>query len=119
MSLHETISLRRGPLVDLSFSDGSALVALAGELDISIAGELREQLARPEILLARQVCVDLNRVGFLDSSCVDLIVTACKRIRASGGSFSVACGARGNARRMFEVDGLVEYLQVGEIIRQG
>ena len=110
MSLQERIPSQRASVVELFVSEGSALVTPAGELDISNAGELREQLARPDVLDARQVCVDLNMVGFLDSSCIDLIVTACKRIRATGGSFTVACNARGSVRRRFEVDGLVEYL---------
>lgn len=114
MSLQEDIHIQRASVVDLFLSKGSALVTPAGELDISNAGELREQLARPEVLDAHQVCVDLNLVGFLESSCLDLIVSACKRIRATGGSFSVAYGGRGIVRRVFEVDGLVEYLQVGE-----
>ena len=119
MSLQEKVPSLRTSVVDLVVSEGSAVVTPAGELDISNAGELREQLARPEVLGARQVCVDLNRVGFLDSSCIDLIVTACKRIRAAGGSFSVACDARGTVRRMLEVDGLIEYLQVGEACPPG
>ena len=114
MSLQENSPSRRASVVGLVVSEGTALVTPAGELDISNAGELREQLARPEVLDARQVCVDLNLVGFLESSCLDLIVTACKRVRATGGSFSVACGALGIVRRVFEVEGLVEYLQVGE-----
>ena len=112
MPLQAKGSFRRPPTVDLSFSEDSAHVALKGELDISMAGELREQLARPEVLGARRVCVDLNRVDFLESSCIDLIVSTCKRVRGSGGSFSVTCGAGGIVRLVFEVDGLVEYLQV-------
>ena len=119
MSLRENSPSRRASVVDLCVSEGSTLVTPAGELDISNAGELREQLARPEVLGARQVCVDLNMVGFLDSSCIDLIVTACKRIRATGGSFTVACDASGAVRRMFEFDGLVEYLEVGEACPPG
>lgn len=114
MSLPESTPRERTSVVDSFFSEGSALVVPAGELDISNAGELREHLARPEVLGALQVCVDLNLVSFLESSCIDLIVTACKRVRATGGSFSVACGERGIVRRVFEVDALVEYLQVGE-----
>ena len=70
MSLQERIPGPRASAVDLFVSEGSALVTPAGELDISNAGELREQLARPDVLAARQVCVDLNMVGFLDSTCI-------------------------------------------------
>ena len=119
MSLQERNPGRGASVVALLISEGSALVTPAGELDISNAGELREQLARSEVLHARQVCVDLNKVGSWTRHCIDLIVTACKRIRATGGSFAVACDLRGTVRRRFEVEGLVEYLQVGESCPSG
>jgi anti-sigma B factor antagonist len=93
-------------------SDGTVLVTLAGELDLSRAEELREQLAHPEVLSARTVRVDLSRVSFLDSVIIGLIVTACKRVRAAGSSFSVVCEHEGIARNVFEIDGLVKYMQV-------
>ena len=58
------------------------------------------------------VRLDLNQVSFLDSVIIGLIVSACKRARAAGSSFSVVCALEGIARRVFEIDGLVEYLQV-------
>ncbi len=97
---------------DLSVSEGVALVTLAGELDLSRAEELREKLAHPEVLSARVVRVDLNRVSFVDSVIIGVIVSACKRMRAAGCSFSVVCALEGIPRRVFEIDGLVEYLQL-------
>lgn len=99
---------------DLCVSDGTALFALCGELDVSNAEELREQFARDEVLSARVVRVDVTQVSFLDSVIIGLIVTACKRVRAAGSSFSMICDLQGIARSVFELDGLVEYLQVGE-----
>jgi anti-sigma B factor antagonist len=113
MALQEENSSEQPDLVaDLCVSDGAVLVTLAGELDLSRAEELREQLAHPEVLNARAVRVDLSRVSFLDSVIIGVIVTACKRARAAGTSFSVVCALEGIARRVFEIDGLVEYLQV-------
>ena len=113
MALQAENSLERADLVpDVSVPDGVVLVTLVGELDLSRAEELREQLAHPEVLCARAVRVDLNRVSFLDSVIIGLIVSACKRVRATGSSFSVECALEGTARRVFEIDGLVEYLQV-------
>jgi anti-anti-sigma factor len=100
------------PVPNLCVSDGAALVSFAGELDLSRAEELREQLADPQVLRARAVRVDLSRVSFLDSVIIGLIVSACKRMRAAGSSFSVVCALEGLARRVFEIDGLLEYLQV-------
>jgi anti-sigma B factor antagonist len=113
MVLPEENSSERADLVaGVCVSDGAVLVTLAGELDLSRAEELREQLAHPEVLSARAVRVDLSRVSFLDSVIIGVIVTACKRVRAEGSSFSVVCDPEGIARNVFEIDGLVEYLQV-------
>jgi anti-anti-sigma factor len=96
-------------------SGGTAVVVLAGEFDLSRAEELREQLASPEVLAASAVRVDLTEVEFLESVTIGLIVTACKRVRAGGGSFSVICGPQGIARKVFVLDGLLEYLDVQEL----
>jgi anti-sigma B factor antagonist len=91
--------------------DGATVVLLAGELDISSAGALREVLVLPEVVNTSNVRVDLTKVEFLDSSCIGVLVSACKRIAASGGTLSVACG-QGEPRRALEVSGLLEYLHV-------
>ena len=91
--------------------DASVIVSLAGEFDLSTAEDLRECLVRSEVLDASRVQVDLSEVTFLDSSCIGLVVAACKRVRSAGGTFSVRCGA-GPARQTLEVSGLVGYLQV-------
>jgi len=90
---------------------GATLVVLAGEVDIASCGALREVLVLPEVLNAPIVRVDLTGVEFLGSPGIGLFVSACKRVRESGGAFSVVCG-RDNCRRLLEVAGLIEYLQV-------
>ena len=91
--------------------DGATVVLLAGQLDISSAGALREVLVLPEILSTSSVRVDLTKVEFLDSSGLGVFVSACKRITAAGGTFSVTC-PQGEPRRALEVSGLLEYLHV-------
>jgi anti-sigma B factor antagonist len=91
--------------------NGATVVTIAGELDLSSAGALREVLVLPEVLNAPAVRVDLTNVEFMGSTGVGLLVTACKRIKHSGGTFSVICGTE-EPRRILEVSGLLEYLDV-------
>jgi anti-anti-sigma factor len=98
----------------VSVSGDTAVVVLAGDFDLSRAEELREQLARPEVLRAGAVRLDLTRVDFLESVTIGLIVASCKRARAGGSSFSVVCDPQGMARKVFSLDGLLEYLDVVE-----
>ena len=86
-------------------------MSLAGELDLSTAGALREVLALPEVFNAAAVRVDLTKVEFLGSTGIGVLVSACKRIKDSGGSFSVICG-RSELRHVLEISGLLEYLHV-------
>jgi anti-sigma B factor antagonist len=95
--------------------DGLVIVSLAGQFDLSTAEDLRESLVSPEVLGAPRVRVDLSEVTFLDSSGIGLLVSACKRVRSAGGTFSASSGG-GPARRILEVAGLIEYLHVEEVV---
>ena len=96
---------------EVTDADDATIVSLAGEIDISSAGALREVLVLPEVLQAPWVRLDLTKVEFLDSPGIGMIVSACKRVRALGGAFSVTCG-EGKVRHILEVAGLLEYLHV-------
>ena len=100
--------------VQASVTNNTALLRLSGELDLSTVGQLREQIFRPEVLDAHEVRVDLSGITFLDSSGIGVVVTACKLARAAGGSFSVVCVPPGIVRRLLELNGLADYLELGD-----
>lgn len=91
---------------------GTTVVEVAGELDVSTAGELREAFVEsiPETEPCN-LCLDIRNLTFLSSVGIGLIVSACKRVRAQGGSFSAVCG-QSSARRVLEISGLPDYLQL-------
>jgi anti-sigma B factor antagonist len=91
--------------------DGTTSVSFSGELDLSRAAELRDSFALGEAFQAPVVQVDLTEVTFLDSSCIGVIVTACKHVRSAGGAFTVRCGT-GAARKVLEISGLIDFLEV-------
>jgi len=91
--------------------DRSVTVILAGELDLSTAADIRECLERPEVLDAERVTIDLTGVTFFDSTSTGLLVGACKRIRSTGGAFSVHCG-NDRVLQVLELSGLVDLLEV-------
>jgi anti-sigma B factor antagonist len=90
---------------------GLTVMELSGELDVSTAGTLREALLLQELDDALDVEIDLRGLSFLGSTGVGVIVTACKRVRASGGTFSVSCD-HSLARRVIEIAGLVDFLEL-------
>jgi anti-sigma B factor antagonist len=91
--------------------DGSVLIELSGELDISNAEESRELFARSEVLDAPVVYVDLSEATFIDSITIGVLVSACKRVRASDGTFSVRCDV-GAVRSTLEFAGLVDFFEL-------
>jgi anti-anti-sigma factor len=88
-----------------------ALVALAGEIDVSTVGQLYEQLAE----LARDgVChVSLNvaEVTFMDSTGLSLLVSEHKRMESMKGEL-IIFSPSWQVRRLFQVTALDTYLNI-------
>jgi len=91
-------------------SAGDALIALSGELDLSGAPALDQEIeqlaARPEI---RRVVVDLRRLDFLDSSGLRSVALADRRLSGSGRSLVLVRGNE-SVQRVFEITRMVERL---------
>jgi anti-anti-sigma factor len=103
---------RLAPLTtEIHGSKGHALVVLAGELDASSAGELYEELAA----LTRQgvihVALDLTALEFIDSTGLSVIIAEHKRAASAGGGL-VILTPHHNTRRVFEVSGLMDVLEI-------
>ena len=100
--------------------DGWAVLAVSGEIDMATAPMLRERI---HALLADQkvrVIVDLDEVGFLDSTALGVLVGGLKRARTDGGEIRIAC-AQPRVRKVFEITRLDSafdlYDTVGEAVR--
>lgn len=92
-------------------SAGDALIALTGELDLSGAPaldqEIEELAARPEV---QRVVLDLRGLEFLDSSGLRVVALAERRLSAGGRSLVLVRGNE-NVQRVFEITRLVERLE--------
>ncbi len=84
---------------------------LSGELDLATVPTLREALVLLELDGGIDLAIDLRGLDFLGSTGIGIIVAACKRVRASGGTFSVWCD-HGFVRRTLEISGLVDFLEI-------
>ena len=82
--------------------DGWTVLAVSGEIDIATAPSLREKL---HSLLANQklrLVIDLDDVGFLDSTALGVLVGALKRARTDDGEVRIAC-AQPRVLKVFEI----------------
>jgi anti-sigma B factor antagonist len=94
--------------IEIVERDGSLVLVLEGEIDMSTAPLLDDGLARAEATDSATIVVDLVHVDFIDSSGLHVLIKhACsednrERIRLTKGSPAV--------QRLFEISGAVDYL---------
>jgi anti-sigma B factor antagonist len=87
-------------------------VWLIGELDMSTAPPLRDQLLELASDGATQVTVDLSELEFVDSTGLSVLVTALKRLRQQGGDMGLR-SPRPSTRKVLEITGLTEVFSIG------
>jgi anti-sigma B factor antagonist len=83
---------------------GIAIAEVTGDIDISTAAGLRERLSG----LAdsgQPLIVDLNRVTFIDSTGLGVLVSAARRAAARGGSLHAVC-SRPQTRKLLWLTGV-------------
>ena len=96
------------------YNDGKLITAaISGDIDHHIARELRMELdevinlSRPEMLI-----IDMENVGFMDSSGIGLILGRLKTVRAYGGEVLIK-NAQPNIAAVIKLSGLSNLLVKG------
>jgi anti-sigma B factor antagonist len=84
---------------------GYRVLEVAGEIDVYTAPQLRERLIEMVEGGARHVIVDLERVEFLDSTGLGVLVGALKRLRGVSGELALVC-AQERLLKIFRITGL-------------
>ena len=86
---------------------GPAVVRLAGEIDLSNAARLQDQLSL--LVENGHVVVDLSEVTFIDSTGLSAFIVGHRRAIAAGTGMHLA-GSTGTVRRLFELTQLDRHL---------
>jgi anti-anti-sigma factor len=95
---------------ETTLSGETALVTLAGELDLSGAGILEQELGRlTDEESPAEVVIDLRGLEFMDSSGLRLVVMADSRAREAGRRLLLVPGAP-TVQRVFEITRMNERL---------
>jgi anti-sigma B factor antagonist len=97
--------------------DGIELVDVEGEIDIYTAPRLRELLIDLVSKNNYQIVVDLEKVGFLDSTGLGVLVGGLKRVRAHDGSLDLVC-TREQILNIFRITGLTKVFGIYETVDQ-
>jgi anti-sigma B factor antagonist len=97
------------PRVELKVSTVSqhnhAVVTATGEIDLYTAPQLQSELTRLPRSGFDRVVVDLSEVEFCDSTGMNVLLAAMKRLRERGGTLELAA-PRSAVRRILQVTGL-------------
>ena len=87
-------------------ADDQCVIAIAGELDVCTAPELRSELnALMEAGGCINMIVDLDEVTFMDSSALGVLIGALRRVRERGGTLRIVC-SREEVLGLFRITGL-------------
>lgn len=89
-------------------------LAVAGEVDVSCADELRDAInAQVDAGVSGELVVDLSEVPYIDSTGIGVLVGAAHRVEEAGGTLVVSKPQR-NVARVFGLLGVEADLNIRE-----
>lgn len=91
--------------------DGTAVLSLAGEVDVSNVEQVREAAVKLLEGNGKRLILDLSGVEYMDSSGLGMLVGLLKRQRESGGVLAIA-GHQPRVQRLFEITGLKQVFEL-------
>ncbi|MER6948408.1 STAS domain-containing protein [Nonomuraea sp. NPDC005983] len=96
---------------------GHALVAIAGEIDLYTAPHLQAEFTRLLQDGPSRVVIDMSAVDFCDSTGMNVLLSALKRIKEQGGVLDMAA-PRPAVRKILQVTGLDSVFTVHDEVPQ-
>src|SRR5437899_661858 len=110
-----------GGRVDLKLGhhakDGIEVIDVRGEIDMYTAPRLRELLIDLVSQGSYQLVVNLDKVGFLDSTGLGVLVGGLRRVRAHDGSLDLVCTQQ-PILKILKITGLTEVFGIYETVDQ-
>jgi anti-sigma B factor antagonist len=88
-----------------------AILEVAGEIDVYTAPKLREKLIELVSDGSHNIVVDLEKVDFLDSTGLGVLVGGLKRVRNHDGSLQLVC-TQEKILKIFRITGLTKVFPI-------
>lgn len=101
--------------LDRTDRDDVPVLAVAGEVDLSSAPRLRQELVELATSEQRRAVVDLEGVEFLDSTGLGVLVSGLKRFRTRDGDLLLVC-TQSRVLKVFEITGLTKVFSIHETL---
>jgi anti-sigma B factor antagonist len=110
-----------GGFVDLKLGhynkDGIEVIDVRGEIDIYTAPRLRELLIDLVSKNNYQLIVNMDKVEFLDSTGLGVLLGGLKRVRAHDGSLDLVC-TQERILKIFRITGLTQVFGIHQTVNQ-
>jgi anti-sigma B factor antagonist len=97
--------------------DGTEVIDVQGEIDMYTAPRLRELLIDLVSKGSYQLVVNLDKVGFLDSTGLGVLVGGLKRVRAHDGSLELVCTQQ-RILKILKITGLTDVFGIYQTVDQ-
>lgn len=81
------------------------VIAVAGEVDVYTSPGLKREIGSVLDDGCTEVIVDLERIGFIDSSGLGVLVSALRKVKEHGGTMRLVC-TRESILKIFRITGL-------------
>ena len=88
-----------------------AIISLRGEIDVYTAPRLRQALIDLVEGGSKDIVVDMDKVDFLDSTGLGVLVGGLKRVRAHDGSLRLVC-TQERILKIFRITGLTKVFPI-------
>ena len=92
-----------------------AVIAVAGEIDVYTAPQLRDAISDLVADGVFHVVVDMGGVEFLDSTGLGVLVGGLKRVRAHDGSMRLVCTSE-RLLKIFRITGLAKVFPIHDSV---
>ncbi len=100
---------------DVTRREGTTIVAIRGEMDAYTSPRLRDRFVELSDSGTNFVVVDLERLGFLDSAGLGVLVGGLKRFRSAGGDLVVVC-THPRILKVLEITGLTAVFSIHDSV---
>ena len=91
--------------------DGRTIVAVGGEIDVYTAPRLRDEISDLVGQGRHRLVIDMEKVDFLDSTGLGVLVGGLKKVRAQDGSMELIC-SQDRLLKIFRITGLAKVFTI-------
>ena len=93
--------------IDTRHEDGNTIIEVGGEIDVYTAPKLRDKITELVGNGNYNLVIDMEKVDFLDSTGLGVLVGGMKKVRAHDGSMRLICNQE-RLLKIFRITGLAK-----------